>query len=78
MSIATEPALVPIKGRLIVKLVIDAPGFENSTVRIRLFLDNEEVLARDEVLTLTNGNAVKLECNAPAKPGEVKLRVQVG
>ncbi len=76
MSIATEPALVPIKGRLIVKLVLDAPGFENSTVRIRLFLDNEEVLARDEVLTLTTGNAVKLECNAPAKPGEVKLRVQ--
>jgi uncharacterized membrane protein len=76
-AIATEPALVPSKGKLAVKLGIDAPGFENSTVRVRLFLDNEEVLARDEVLTLTNGNMVKLECNAPAKPGEVKLRVQV-
>ncbi|MHB1422257.1 MAG: glutamine amidotransferase [Gemmataceae bacterium] len=76
-SIATEPALVPSKGKLTVKLGIDAPGFENSTVRVRLFLDNEEVLARDEVLTLTNGNRVKLECNAPAQPGEVKLRVQV-
>jgi uncharacterized membrane protein len=76
-SIATEPALVPSKGKLTVKLGIDAPGFENSTVRVRLFLDNEEVLARDEVLTLTNGNLVSLECNAPAKPGEGKLRVQV-
>jgi uncharacterized membrane protein len=76
-SIVTEPALVPSKGKLTVKLGIDAPGFENSTVRIRLFLDNEEMLARDEVMTLTNGNMVKLECNAPAKPGEVKLRVQV-
>ena len=76
-SIATEPALVPSKGKLTVKLGIDAPGFENSTVRVRLFLDNEEVLARDEVLTLTNGNMVKLECNAPSKPGEAKLRVQV-
>jgi uncharacterized membrane protein len=76
-SLATEPALVPSKGKLTVKLGIDAPGFENSTVRVRLFLDNEEVLARDEVLSLTNGNMVKLECNAPAKPGEVKLRVQI-
>jgi uncharacterized membrane protein len=76
-SLATEPALVPSKGKLTVKLGIDAPGFENSTVRVRLFLDNEEVLARDEVLTLTNGNMIKLECNAPAKPGEAKLRVQV-
>jgi uncharacterized membrane protein len=76
-SLATEPALVPCKGKLTVKLGIDAPGFENSTVRVRLFLDNEEVLARDEVLTLTNDNRIKLECNAPAKPGEVKLRVQV-
>jgi uncharacterized membrane protein len=76
-SLVTEPALVPSKGKLTVKLGIDAPGFENSKVRVRLFLDNEEVLARDEVLTLRNGNMIKLECNAPAKPGEVKLRVQV-
>ena len=75
-SIATEPALVPSKGKLIVKLVLDAPGFENSTVRLRLFLDDQEVLARDEVLPLTSGNMVKLECSAPAKAGEVKLRVQ--
>lgn len=76
-SLTTEPALVPCKGKLTVKLGIDAPGFENSTIRVRLFLNNEEVLARDEVLTLTNGNMIKLACNAPAKPGEVKLRVQV-
>lgn len=76
-SLATAPALVPSKGKLTVTLGMDAPGFENSTVRVRLFLDNEEVLARDEVLALTNGNTIKLECNAPAKPGEVKLRVQV-
>ncbi|HEY7313815.1 MAG TPA: glutamine amidotransferase [Gemmataceae bacterium] len=76
-SIATEPALVPSKGKLTVKLGIDAPGFENSNVRLRLFLDEEEVLARNEMLMLTSGNTVKLECNGPAKPGEVKLRVQV-
>ncbi len=77
VSVATEPALVPSKGKLTVKLGIDAPGFENHTVRIRMFLDDQEVLARDEQLLLTNGNMVKLECTAPAKSGEVKLRVQV-
>jgi uncharacterized membrane protein len=76
-SLVTEPTLAPSKSKLTVKVGIDAPGFENSTVRVRLFLDNEEVLARDEVLRSTNGNMVKLECTAPAKPGEVKLRVQV-
>jgi uncharacterized membrane protein len=76
-SIATEPALVPIKGKLTVKLGIDAPGFENSKVRVRLFLDNEEVKADNVMLPLTSGNMVKLECNAPTKPGEIKLRVQV-
>jgi uncharacterized membrane protein len=35
------------------------------------------VLARNELLPLTNDNRIQLECNAPAKPGEVKLRVQV-
>ena len=30
-SLVTEPALVPSKGKLTVKLGIDAPGFENST-----------------------------------------------
>jgi uncharacterized membrane protein len=76
-SIATEPALVPSKGKLTVKLGIDAPGLENSKVRVRLFLDNEEKAASDETLMLTTGNVVKLQCNAPAQPGEVKLRVQV-
>lgn len=76
-SLATEPALVPSKGKLTVKLGIDAPGLENSTVRVRLFLNNEEVLARNEILPLTNDNRIELVCNAPAKPGEVKLRVQV-
>jgi uncharacterized membrane protein len=77
VSLATEPAIVPSKGKLTVKLGVDAPGLENSPVRVRLFLDNEEVLARNETLTLTHDNRITLECNAPAKPGEIKLRVQV-
>jgi uncharacterized membrane protein len=74
-AIATEPSPVPAKGKLTARLLVDAPGFENSTVRARLFLDDKEVLARDVALPLTAGNEVKLECDAPATPGEVKLKV---
>jgi uncharacterized membrane protein len=74
-SVSTEPAPVPVKGKLTVKLLVDAPGFENSTVRARLFLDDKEELAKDVGLLLTSGNEVKLECTAPTTPGEVKLKV---
>ncbi len=74
-SITPVPAPVPVKGKLTIKLTIDAPGFEHSTVRLRAFLDGKEVVARNEALPLTAGNEVKLECIAPATPGEVRLRV---
>jgi uncharacterized membrane protein len=74
-AITPVPAPVPVKGKLTVKLLIDAPGFEHSTVRLRAFLDGKEVAAKDEALPLTAGNEVKLECTAPATPGEVRLRV---
>jgi uncharacterized membrane protein len=76
-SITTEPSPVPVKGKLTVKVNIDAPGFENSTVRVRLFLDDKEVKAKDEALPLTTGNQVKLECTAPPTPGEVKVTVRI-
>jgi uncharacterized membrane protein len=76
-AIAIEPTLVPVKGRMTVKLLVDAPGFENTTVRARLFLDGQEMPGRDVSLPLTTGNEIKLECNAPAKPGEVKVTVRL-
>jgi uncharacterized membrane protein len=74
-SITTDPAPVPVKGKLLVKLHVDAPGFENTTVRLRLFINDKEVKAQDEALPLTIGNPVEIECNAPAEPGEFKVRV---
>ncbi len=74
-AVTTEPAPVPVKGKLTVKLFVDAPGFENSTVRARLFLDGEEKVGTNVALPLTVGNEIKLECTAPPTPGEVKLKV---
>jgi uncharacterized membrane protein len=76
-GISADPATVPVKGKLTVKVTANAPGFENSRVRFRLFLDDKEVTAREATLDLTDNNEVKLECTAPATPGEVKVTVRV-
>jgi uncharacterized membrane protein len=85
-GITAEPSPVPVKGKLVVKATADAPGFENREVRVRLFLDDKEVpiLVNDreeavhkQVLRLTTGNEVVAACNAPAKPGEVKVTLKI-
>ncbi len=87
-SISTSPSpFVPVKGKLSVKVTIDARGYENSNVRVRLFLesaddkgvvaDREMTTAKTVTLPLTVGNEVTIVCDAPAKPGEVKVKVVV-
>jgi uncharacterized membrane protein len=83
-SISTSPApFVPVKGKLTTKVTIDARGFENSKARVRLFLEDlrtkvdREVTAQDVRLPLSVGNEVRLVCDAPAEPGEVKVKVVV-
>jgi uncharacterized membrane protein len=86
-SVSTAPTpFVPVKGKLRVKLSIDARGYENTRAWVRLFLEGDdgkgklvdrEVTARDVVLPLTTGNEVSLECDAPAQPGEVKVKAVV-
>ncbi len=76
-AIAVEPAPVRVKGKLTARVNIDAPGFAGTAVRLRLFLDEKEVLARTETLRLSANNEVRLECDAPTKAGEVKVAVRV-
>lgn len=86
-DLTTEPApVVPIKGKLTLRALVDAPGFENRTVRARLFFDDREapVLVGDkeapfqeEALRLTTGNELRVVCNAPAKAGEVKVTLKI-
>jgi hypothetical protein len=86
-SITTSPTpFVPVKGKLAVKVTIDARGFENTRATVRLFLENpdakgevkdHEVASKEVVLKETTGNEVEITCNAPAKPGEVKVKVAV-
>jgi uncharacterized membrane protein len=76
-AIAPEPSPVPVKGELIVRATIDAFGFQNRVVRVKLLIDGKEVGATDAPLTLTTGNEVRVKADAPATPGEVKVTVRV-
>ena len=76
-DVIAAPSVVPIKGKLTVRATIDAPGFENSTVRVRLLLNDKEEKSQDATLKLTHGNQISLECDAPDKPGEIKVTVRV-
>lgn len=79
VSIVPSPAPVPVKNLLTVTAVIDAPGYENAVVPVRLFIDDKEVKEAlvQERLTRVTGNEVKLTVNAPDKPGEIKVTVKV-
>lgn len=76
-GINPEPSPVAVKGKLTVKCSVDAPGFENKTVRMRLLLDDKEIIAKDEKLPKTTGNLIQLATDAPANPGEVKVTVKL-
>jgi uncharacterized membrane protein len=83
--ISTEPSPVPIKGRLSVRVLIDAPGFIKPIVRPRLLIEDKEVPAKvldsedgqRAQLLKARGNEVILTTDAPDKPGELKLTVKV-
>ena len=89
-SITTRPTpFVPVKGKLTVRVTIDARGYEGTEARVRLYLEGQEtkggksvtvdreVKAQDATLHLTTGNEVEITTNAPATPGEVKVKVVV-
>jgi uncharacterized membrane protein len=77
-AVTATPPSVPTKGKLTVRAMIDASGFENSLARVHLLVDGKEVSsAKDVTLKLTTGNQVSLETFAPDKAGEIKVTVTV-
>jgi uncharacterized membrane protein len=76
-AINSDPSPVPVKGKLTVRGIVDAPGFEGRTVRLRLFVDDREVLADDVKLVKTTANEVKLIVDAPALAGEIKVTLKI-
>lgn len=83
-DIAVEPNPVPIRGKIQVTVLLDAPGFENTPVDIGLHLEdpltgkmNRSGTPQRVFLKKTRGNKVTLQAEAPDKPGEIKVLVRI-
>jgi uncharacterized membrane protein len=75
-SMTPEPSPVPVKGKLTIRAMIDAPGFENREVQLHLLLDDKEVKVQPARLPKSTGNEVELTTDAPANAGEVKVTLR--
>lgn len=72
-----DPSPATIKGKLSVRTMIDAPGFADSRVTLRLYFDDKPIAAQEVTLTKDQGNAVVIDAAAPPAPGEIKVTLKV-
>jgi uncharacterized membrane protein len=76
VSIHTDPA-VPVKTKITVKAVLNAPGFEGASVNLSLLIDGKLAApAKRVTLPKTTDNEVQLTCDAPDRAGEVKVTLR--
>ncbi len=81
-NIHSEPAPVPIKGKLTVRGVAHAPGFDGQAVRVSLWLTGKdgqanEVASKKITLQQPKDNEIALTCEAPNVPGEYKATLKI-
>lgn len=76
-ALSPDPPTVAVKGKLAVVATIDAFGFINRDVRVKVFINDKEVAAQDETLRQRKDNRVQIVVDAPADPGEIKLTFKV-
>jgi uncharacterized membrane protein len=76
-SIVVEPSPVPVKGKMTVRALLDAPGFENAKVNLRLKVGDAEPVVQAETVRKSIGNEIVMVVDAPAKPGEVRVTLDV-
>ncbi|MFO0796479.1 MAG: hypothetical protein U0804_03320 [Gemmataceae bacterium] len=77
-ALSLDPSPAPVKTEVTVNARVHAYGYAGSRVRARVLFDDKEVAAEDVSLPKDRDNEVKLVVKAPEKPGEVKVRVEVG
>ena len=86
-GIVTSPTpFIPLKGKMTVKVTIDARGFENTKRAVALSIEQpdeagklvyRELVRQNVSLPLTTGNEVTFVADAPTVAGEYKIKVEV-
>jgi uncharacterized membrane protein len=71
-------AAVPVKSKMKVTALVDAPGFEGARVNVSLLIDNKLAGPVQRVtLANTTGNEVQAVVDAPDRPGEAKVTLRI-
>lgn len=82
-DIHVSPDPIPVKSQMTVTGIVDAPGFENSSVNVSLYLApvgaKEATLAASakHILAKTQGNKIVMHCDAPEAAGEIKITLKI-
>lgn len=76
-SISPDPSPAAIKADIKVKAKVNAPGFPNQRVRIRLKINDETKVTEQFELTKEFDNEIELSTKAPDTPGEVKVSLEL-
>ncbi|OAI40480.1 hypothetical protein AYO40_00670 [Planctomycetaceae bacterium SCGC AG-212-D15] len=85
-NLVVEPSPVPVKGKMTIRGMLDAPGFENATVELSLkiddkpvniLVDGKPVPVQKETLRNKTANEVVVIADAPTTPGEIKVTLSV-
>ncbi|HWY85602.1 MAG TPA: glutamine amidotransferase, partial [Gemmataceae bacterium] len=82
-DIRVEPDPIPVKGKIKVTGYVNAPGFENSSVGVSLWIQETGAkeprlaAAAKHVLKKTQGNEVVVTCDAPETAGEIKITLKI-
>jgi hypothetical protein len=73
-----DPSPAPIKTDVVVTAHVHAYGYLGTRVVARVFLDDQPLRTQEYLITQEKDNRVPISIKAPEKPGEVKIRVQLG
>ena len=71
-NITTEPSNVAVKGKLTVRGTVDALGYSNQAVTVKVFINDKEVASERDHLRLRKGNQVQVTCDV--RPSRASIR----
>ncbi len=77
-SVMCDPSPVPIKNEFTVVARVNAYGFKDTRIKARVFFNDVLAETVDVLLAKEKDNEIRIPTKAGDKPGEVKVRVEIG
>lgn len=77
VAVSADPSPVPIKQKLVIKVVANAFGFAGATVPVIVKFNDQEIAKERRVLQKDAGNEIEIEVKAPDTPGEIRVKVEI-